>query len=467
MAGGAVNALAPPIQPSAPHNEEAEKALLGAILIGGPALDMVADSLRPEHFYFPVHGRIYAAALRQRELGHRASVVTMGEEFASDRDLGADLGGKRYLVELAADFFSEPHSRDYAAAIIHAWRRRITAQEFRTLADEAAATDQPGTFLADATARVKELERNVVAASVSTLNDHLDRFELDLQAGDPPGLVRTGLADVDKATGGIQPGEQLVIGAATSMGKTALGCTIALNAAEQGHRVIFESLEMEEQRILARLVAAMARVPVNAIRYRNLGLFQRDQVREAVARLRKLPITVLKRPALTLSTLRADLETLGRDAPIGLLIVDYIQLMRPSRERQGNSRALDLGEIANGLKEIALDWPAPVITLAQVNRGIANREDKRPQLSDLRDSGEIEQAADQVWFIHRPEYYLEREKPPFDASADVKGAWADKMTKARGRAEIITAKHRDGETGMREIAFEPSFCRFGNLANAA
>lgn len=445
-----------------PHNEVAEQALIGALMLFPAALGRVSRFLKPEHFYYPAHAAIFARILDDRARGMSADVITLQAWAAAAPEL-RPIGGPRYLAELSGGLFAVTSLADYAGAILDCWRQRQTAALFRQLAADAAATDRAPEFVAAASEQIRALERSIAVSRPPAIGDQATALQEYLDAPAGYGFVRTGLTELDGFTGGIAPGEQVIVGAATSMGKTAFAGTVALNAAREesdsGERgaIVFVTLEMSDQRILLRLVSNLSSVPAWKLRRKALGLFERQAAIEALNDVRRLPIIILHRPGLTLARWRADLDVIARDRLIRLVVVDYVQLMLG--DAAGDNRASSLGRIANGIKETAEERGFGAMVLAQLSRQVGARDNKRPMLSDLRDSGELEQSADQAWFLHREEYYLERAKPPSDDTvATLK--WGEAVGRARGLAEIIVGKNRDGPTGTKTVGFSGDVGRF-------
>ncbi len=468
-----------------PSNVEAEQALLGAILINNEVYDRVAGFLQAEHFYDPVHARIYATAARRIQKNFQANAVTLKTFLEDDAGL-KEIGGAAYLARLAGAAISVYSAKDYAQAVYDlAIRRELMkiGMEIRERAQAADPDVEPGDQIVEAEQRLYSLAekgksdggfRSFLSAATEAIEVANAAYQRD---GGLAG-ISSGLADLDKKLGGLHPSDLLILAGRPSMGKTSLATNIAFNIAKafregerpdgtigtvNGGRVGFFSLEMSAEQLATRILSEQSRVPSEQIRRGDMEEEEFRRFVEAARELERMPFYIDDTPALPISTLAARARRLKRQHGLDALFVDYLQLVRGAGKTE--NRVNEIAEISMGLKAIAKELNIPVVALSQLSRQVENREDKRPQLSDLRESGSIEQDADVVMFVFREEYYKEREKPSeTDVEATMK--WQETMESVRGKAEVIIGKQRHGPIGSVELSFEGRFTRFGNLARA-
>lgn len=467
-----------PAQRLPPANLEAEQALLGAIMANNKAYDRVAEFLRAEHFADDVHGRVFAAIRRRVEAGQEADAVTLRRECEAAGTL-AEVGGAAYLATLlSAGAGLQRVAGEYGRLIHDCWLRRQVierAQEAMELAfgadpemDAAGVRDHADAAFASLAqdgapgavqdmATVAGLAANSMAAAIT-------------RGGGLAG-VSTGLAGLDRMTGGLRGGQLVVLGARASMGKTALGARIASGAADAGVRVLFVTIEMVAEAIAARIIAGRAGLPLNVV-LRGLGKHEDGtprplaldapelrRVGEEARLMADLPLRWLHHGAPTTSMVRGHARGLQRRAGLDLVVVDYLGLLRPSVAQRDGNRVAEIGLITRELKAMAVDLNIPVLALAQLSRAVENREDQRPRLSDLRDSGEIEQHADIVGLLYREHYYLSRSKParkPREKTEDFEARifeWQERLRRSEGRAELDIAKQRQGPVGPVRLRF--------------
>lgn len=457
-----------------PSNEEAEQGILGALLASNKAYEKVADILRPEHFYDPAHQRIYAAIASSIDAGRPANPVTLKAMFDADEALKEN-GGGEYLTALFSSFVTILNAREYAKTIRDLFLRRQMIEVGLDLVADAVAEDiaRPAEKrIEEAEGRLYELaERRGGARGSVALIDALAQADeiIDRAQKATDGItgVPSGLVDLDRRLGGFQPAELYVLAGRPSMGKTALGLTIATNAASAGHPVLFFSLEMSAAQLAMRVYAQSTGISVQQQRAR-LTSDQFRSLARAREQLARSPLHIEDGGAMTLPQMRAAARKQKRRGGLGMIVIDYLGLARPTDARLQKVHQIE--EITTGLKALTKELEVPIILLAQLSRGVEQREDKRPMLSDLRDSGAIEQDADTVMFVYREEYYLEREQPQPGADhgkwADQMTAWTNRMTACQGVAEIITAKFRQGEVGTDRTRFDGARQLFENLAHA-
>lgn len=455
-----------------PHFEDVEQALLGAILTNNRSFEKVADILRPEHFYDPAHGRIFDAIAKAIDVGRTASPVTLRAMFDADEGLKQD-GGGTYLVELASNVITIINAREYARIIRDAYLRRQMIEVGLDMVADAVEEDiqRPAEKRIEAAeGKLYELgERKGGGGGTVTLFDALSRADevIDKAQKAVDGItgVPSGLIDLDKRLGGFQPAELYVIAGRPSMGKTAISLTIALNAARAGHAVMFFSLEMSAAQLAMRVYAQMTGISMQQQRGR-LEPHQFSALARARSELMNTPLFIEDGSALTLPQMRTAARKRKRRGGLSMIVIDYLGLAKPTDARLQKVHQIE--EITTGLKALSKELDMPVVLLAQLSRGVEQREDKRPMLSDLRDSGAIEQDADAVMFVFREEYYLERDQPQpghdhakWAASMD---AWSNRMSACKGVAEVITAKFRQGEVGTDRMRFDGARQLFENLA---
>ncbi len=465
-----------------PHNVEAEQQLLGAILTNNDIYDRIAAILNESHFYEPVHARIYEVAAARISKNALASPVTL-KAFLEDDEGLKELGGPAYLARLAGAAISSFAARDYAQMIYDLAIRRELMELGREITSKAARVDvasEPREQIVEAEQALYKLGEVGQAnqgfqSFLKAVTDAVNVANAAYQREGGLAGVSTGLTDLDKKLGGLHRSDLLILAGRPSMGKTSLATNIAFNIAKaykrgtkpdgsvgavNGGSVGFFSLEMSAEQLAARVLSEAAEVPSEQIRRGDMTETEFRRFVEAAKTLEACPLFIDDTPALPISQLAARARRLKREHGLDVLVIDYLQLVRPASAK--DSRVNEVSEITQGLKAIAKELDIPVIALSQLSRQVENREDKRPQLSDLRESGSIEQDADVVMFVFREEYYKEREKPG-DHELDKIAAWQEEMERLHGRAELIIGKQRHGPIGTVELSFEGRFTRFGNL----
>ena len=468
-----------------PVNIEAEQALLAAILANNQSYEKIADFLLAEHFADPVHGRIYAACGKLIERGQVANAVTLKNVFDSDGDL-AEIGGAQYLAELQAAYVTIINAEHYARTIHDLYLRRQLIDLGEGVVNDAFEVDldKPATNQIEAaeqrlynlseTGQTEGDFQSFRSALITAINQAEAAHR---RAGQMAG-VGTGLIDLDEMLGGLHDSDLVVLAGRPGMGKTALATNVGFNAARRhldgdgadGAVVGFFSLEMSSEQLATRILSEQSGVASENIRRGKLSAHDFEELVRASNELSALPFFIDDTPAASVGQVRTRARRLKRRQNLGLLIVDYIQLMRPTAGKSPESRVQEISEITRGLKVIAKELNIPVLALSQLSRAVEQREDKRPQLSDLRESGTIEQDADMVMFVFREQYYLERAEPTQrpDESDDKyherHQKWQDRMERVYGTAEAIVAKQRHGPTGKVRLSFDGATTRFGNLA---
>ncbi|SUZ30711.1 Replicative DNA helicase [Roseibaca ekhonensis] len=466
---------------SLPHNIEAEQQLLGAILVNNDIYDRISSLVKHDHFYEPVHQRIFEIASARIAKNALASPVTL-KAFMEDDEGLKELGGAGYLARLAAAAISAYAARDYAQMIYDLAVRRDLIRLGQDIAAQASKMDvasEPKEQIVEAEQRLYKLAEQGVAergfqSFLKAVTDAVQMANAAYQRDGGLAGISTGLIDMDKKLGGLHPSDLLILAGRPSMGKTSLATNIAFNIAKayrtgrkpdgtegaiEGGAVGFFSLEMSAEQLAARILSEAAEVPSEQIRRGDMSEAEFRRFVEAAKALESCPLYIDDTPALPISQVAARARRLKRTHGLDVLMVDYLQLLRGSSKE---SRVQEVSEITQGLKAIAKELNIPVIALSQLSRNVESREDKRPQLSDLRESGSIEQDADVVMFVYRDEYYREREKPGED-ELDKMATWQAKMESVHGKAEVIIGKQRHGPIGTVELSFEGQFTRFGNL----
>ena len=465
-----------------PHSIEAEQQLLGAILTNNDLFDRIAQILRAEHFYDPVHARIFETAAARIAKNNLASPVTLKAFLEDDAGL-AELGGPAYLMRLAGAAISSFAVRDYAEMIYDLAIRRELIDVGNEIAAKAARVDvqsEPKEQIVEAEQKLYALAEQGQTEQgfqsfLTAVTDAVKVANAAYQREGGLAGVSTGLIDMDKKLGGLHRSDLLILAGRPSMGKTSLATNIAFNIAKaykkgitasgeegaiDGGVVGFFSLEMSAEQLASRILSEVAEIPSNQIRRGDFTESEFRRIVDAAKELEAAPLFIDDTPALPISQLAARARRLKRTHGLDALFVDYLQLVRGTGRSE--NRVNEISEITMGLKAIAKELDIPVVALSQLSRQVENREDKRPQLSDLRESGSIEQDADVVMFVFREEYYKEREKPG-DHELDKMAIWQDEMERLHGKAEVVIGKQRHGPIGTVELSFEGQFTRFGNL----
>jgi replicative DNA helicase len=473
-----------------PHNIEAEAALLGALMIDNRIAEDVQLKLRADHFYEPVHGRIYDSILLLLDRNMVANPVTLRPQFEADEAMKA-LGGVGYLAKLTGSGAALIGARDFAAQIYDLALLRELVSVGRTMTERAMDTSDavtPKEQIEEAeVALYKVAEEGGEQGSVKTFGQAtrmaVELAEKALNAGGGLSGVTTGLDSVNAKTGGLHHSDLLILAGRPGMGKTALATNIAYNAARRwlrdeedgiapeksvGAKVAFFSLEMSADQLATRILSENSGISSESLRMGKIGQQDFRNLARAAGELETLPLFIDDTPGLTIAALRTRARRLKRRHGIGLIIVDYLQLLQGSGRSSEGNRVQEISEISRGLKTLAKELNVPVLALSQLSRAVESREDKRPQLSDLRESGSIEQDADIVLFVYREEYYVQSREPKRpDASSDAKthedhDKWAAEMAGVFGLSELIVAKQRHGSTGKVKLKFEAQITRFSD-----
>jgi replicative DNA helicase len=471
-----------------PHNLEAEQALLGAILTNNRAYERVAEYLAPEHFADAVHGRIFEAAGRRIARGQIADAVTLKSDLANDPVL-EEVGGAAYLGQLIAASVTIVNAHDYGRAIFDSYLRRQLIDVGEEVVNSAFAPPEG----MDGEAQIEAAEQRLFDLATQGVGERsvigfVKAAQMAVEAannafrrtGHVSGLA-TGLADLDAKLGGLHPSDLVILAGRPGMGKSSLATCMAVGAAraqladvergaaEKTKAIVIFSLEMSAEQLATRILSDRASVSSDRIRRGAIEHAEFEKFYQASVELQHLPLAIDDTPALSIAAMRTRSRRLARGPGLALIVVDYLQLMRPAPGRQPESRVLEISQITQGLKALAKELNVPVLALAQLSRAVEQREDKRPQLSDLRESGTIEQDADVVMFVYRDEYYLEQRRPKqaaFDNAekfGEAERKWQEQMDAVHNKAEVIIGKQRHGPTGTVPLFFEGEFTRFANL----
>ena len=475
---------AQPAPRAAPHNLDAEQALLGAILFDNEVYNRISAKLDAKHFYDPVHGRIFQACAETISAGNLADGITLRDRFAKDGAL-KEIGGATYLLTLLESAAKlSIHAQEYATIIYDlALRRELirVGSEIAELAenppDEAGAED----IIEEAERALFGLAESGSATSgfspfSKALTTSIEVAATAYESKSDVSGIATGFDDLDRMLGGLHGSDLMILAGRPSMGKTALAANMAFNIAKsrlrakqsgdfenqsnKGGVVAFFSLEMSAEQLATRLLSDHAAIESDRIRRGKINKNEYERLTDAAAELQMLPLHIDETGAIGIAQLQARSRRLQRTVGLDLIVVDYLQLVTSSRK--GDGRVQEVSEITQGLKALAKDLKVPVIALSQLSRQVETREDKRPQLSDLRESGSIEQDADSVLFVYRESYYLERLEPK-EGTEDHHN-WMRNMDEVRNQAEVIIGKQRHGPIGKVKLFFDSRYTRSGNLA---
>jgi replicative DNA helicase len=474
-----------------PHNFEAEQALLGSILVNNAAYHRVAEFLKGEHFADPLHGKLFDSLARLIERGQVVSAITLKTYVEQDEAM-KEAGGAAYIAKLAAASVHVIDAGGFGRLVHDLYLLR----QLVDLGQDVVNSAFKPTLEETAIEQIEIAEKKLYdLASVGQTDGGFKPFRAALteamvaaeaaysRAGQLTG-VSTGLVQLDNLLGGLHRSDLLILAGRPSMGKTALATNIAFNAvkayreehgedgkpkAVDGAVVGFFSLEMSAEQLANRILSEQSEISSEKIRRGELISSDFDKVLSVSQQLEHLNLFIDDTPALSIAALRTRARRLKRTHGLGMLIVDYLQLLSPSGRSRQENRVQEVSEITRGLKTLAKELDVPVLALSQLSRAVEQREDKRPQLSDLRESGSIEQDADVVMFVYREEYYLTRSEPTRRAEENDQrfnerhDAWKQRCEQTYGKAEVIVAKQRHGPTGIVRLAFEGAITKFDNL----
>jgi len=477
-----------PAEPSfraPPHNIEAEQALLGAILVNNEAFYRVSDFLEPKHFFEPIHQRIYELAGGLVRANKLATPVTLKTFLPSDLDV-AGLSLNQYLARLAAEATTIINAEDFGRTVYDLSIRRhliLIGEDMVNLAYDAPVDSTPLTHIEDAERKLYEVAETGRYDSgfqrfAQALTTAVDMAARAYQRDGSLSGIATGLTDLDAKMGGLQQSDLIILAGRPGMGKTALATNIAYSVAKayeqgdvrpdgqretvNGGIVGFFSLEMSAEQLATRIISEQTGIPSNKIRRGAIDEADFEKIKDVSIELQSLPFYVDETGGLSVGQLCARARRLKRQRGLDLLVIDYLQLLQGSTRRSSENRVQEITEITTKLKALAKELNIPILALSQLSRQVEAREDKRPQLADLRESGSIEQDADVVLFVFREEYYHQMRKPT-EANREKFSEWLAEGERVEGKAEVIIGKQRHGPTGTVELQFEAAVTRFANL----
>jgi replicative DNA helicase len=456
-----------------PSNVEAEQHLLGSVLVNNDIIDEIANIINSEKFYDPIHIKIYEVIESLNNKGMIANPITLKNYFEKNQGLD-DVGGVEYLVRLTRFSSSVKQAIDYAKIVHENYVKRELIQishQIKTDSINLEDDKSSDLIIEDAEKLLFDLaERGSFSQSFMKFNLALDQsINMAEQAmKNDQGIVGvpTGLTDLDEKLGGLHKSDLVIIAGRPSMGKTALATNIAYHAAKniqlKGTKssVAFFSLEMSSEQLSTRILSEQSRIKSNDIRRGKATEEELSRYIETSRDIYELPLYIDETPAITISTLSNRARRIKRLFGLNLIVVDYIQLMRTSSKRN-DGRVQEISEITQGLKALAKELGVPVLALSQLSRAVEQRDDKKPQLADLRESGSIEQDADVVLFVFREEYYEEKKQPKLGSIEHAE--WQSKMSDIAGLAEILIGKQRHGPTGNIQVEFEGMYTKFKDL----
>ncbi len=459
-----------------PSNLEAEQALLGSIMVNNDIIDEISTIINSNTFYDPAHIKIYEVIESLNNKGMIANPITLKNFFEKDNMLN-EVGGTEYLVKLTRFSGSVKQAIDYAKIIHEMYlRRELVMVSDKLSSDTLNANSQEKNaekIIEDTEKSLYDLaERGSFSQSILKFNKALDETikmaTLAMQSDQGIVGVPTGLTDLDEKLGGLHKSDLIILAGRPSMGKTALATNIAFNAAQHilGRQekscVAFFSLEMSSEQLSTRILSEQARIRSDDIRRGKVTEEEINRYIETSRNIYNLPLYIDETPAITIAALSNRARRVKRLNGLSLIVVDYIQLMRPSLSKN-EGRVQEISEITQGLKALAKELSVPVLALSQLSRAVEQRDDKLPQLADLRESGSIEQDADVVMFVYREAYYLERKQPKLGSIEHAE--WQSKMNDVNGLADIILGKQRHGPTGTVKVEFEGIYTKFKDLSN--
>ncbi len=474
-----------PLYRSSPHNIELEQALLGAILVNNEAFYRVSDFLEPRHFFEPIHQKIYEITASLVRVGKTATPITLKTFLPPDIDV-AGLTVSQYLARLAAEATTVINAADYGRTIYDLSIRRSLID----IGEEMVNTAYDSPVEARPQDQIEEAERSLYElAETGRYDGGFQRFSQALTTavemaahayqrdGKLSGLA-SGLRDLDRMMGGLQKSDLLILAGRPGMGKTALATNLAYNVARawegavradgrieatNGGIVGFFSLEMSAEQLATRIISEQTEIASYRIRRGEIDPSDFDRIAETAREMEQIPLYIDETGGLSIAQLAARARRLKRQRGLDLLVIDYIQLLQGSTRRAQEGRVQEVTEITTNLKALAKELNIPILALSQLSRAVENRDDKRPQLSDLRESGSIEQDADVVMFVFREEYYLKNKEPRPGTEEYFK--WQTEMEAVYGRAEVIIGKQRHGPTGTVPLQFKADVTRFSDLAS--
>lgn len=471
-----------------PRNIEAEQSLIGALLANNKAYEKVSEFLRAEHFSDPIHVKVYDVISRIIQKGHTADVITLKNYFEQEGTLN-DVGGINYLIKLSESSSPLTNVEYYGQFIYDKFLRRELISTGYDIASEAMTE----TLDISTASQIEKAEKRLFNLAMhgdgqkgfqdfgTTLNSTLQMIEKAYQKEGKVSGLPTGFNDLDIKMGGLNESDLIILAGRPAMGKTALAINIAYAVAEHMAKpdvkidphdkgVAIFSLEMSAEQLASRILSSITDTPGHKLRTGDMELGEFNRIATAVREYQKLPLYIDDTPGINISTIRTRARRLKRTNGLGLIIIDYIQLITGSGDKKSEgNRVQEVSEISRGLKILAKELKVPVIALSQLNRGLESRDDKRPLMSDLRESGSIEQDADIVMFVFRENYYIHNAEPKrntgetdehFNSRVE---EWIKRDRETANLGEVILGKHRHGSTGTVKLFWNGEFARFGNL----
>ena len=458
-----------------PSNLEAEQALIGSILVNNDIIDEISTIVNSSIFYDPAHIKIYEVIESLNNKGMIANPITLKNFFEKDNML-SEVGGTEYLVKLTRFSGSSKQAIDYAKIIHEMYLRRQLIQISDKLTSDtlnASSEEHDAELIIENTEKslFDLAERGSFSQSFLKFNKALDQTiqmaTMAMQSDQGIVGVPTGLTDLDEKLGGLHRSDLIILAGRPSMGKTALATNIAYHAAQnilsrqEKSSIAFFSLEMSSEQLSTRILSEQAKIRSDDVRRGKVTEEEINRYIETSRNIYNLPLYIDETPAITIATLSNRARRIKRLFGLSLIVVDYIQLMRSSSNKS-DGRVQEISEITQGLKALAKELSVPVLALSQLSRAVEQRDDKQPQLADLRESGSIEQDADVVMFVYREAYYLERKQPKLGSIEHAE--WQSKMNDVNGLADIILGKQRHGPTGTVKVEFEGIYTKFKDLS---
>src|SRR5690348_3730313 len=478
--------------PSLPQNVEAEAALLGALMIGNRLVEDIQLKLKPHHFFEPLHGRIYESILRLTDSNRVANPVTLKPLFDADEGM-KEVGGPAYLAQLTGSGAAVIGARDFAGQVYDLALLRALVGVGRELVEGALDTSEDVAPLAQIERAETELYKVAEEGGVEgkaksfaeATRDALEMAEKALNSGGHLSGFTTGLEALNSKMGGLHKSDLIIVAGRPGMGKSALGTNMAFAAARRflrdtadgmdlaksaGAPAVLFSLEMSADQLATRILSEQSGITSENLRTGRISQQEFRELARAAAELESLPLYIDDTPGLTIAALRTRARRLKRQKGIGLIVVDYLQLLSGTGRGSNDNRVQEISEISRGLKQLAKELDVPVIGVSQLSRAVEQREDKRPQLADLRESGSIEQDADIVLFIYREDYYLKAVEPDYPMPNETDKLakyeeWNAKYASAAGKAEVIVAKQRHGSTGIVRVRFDGRITKFSDAVD--